>query len=122
MHDYVGKKKGHPEIDLMDLTDDGSGAQSFTLHPLFIEKDFFKGFPLAVSNGECAVIRQLDEEGRRKHQASSMVSLMKVTEMVVSLAGEGANSSTMVRKMESKKVALQEKAQIMKSTLERGEE
>ena len=51
-----------------------------------------------------------------------MVSLMKTTEMGVVLAGEGASSSAMVSKMESEKVALIEKAQKLKTTLERGEE
>ena len=47
---------------------------------------------------------------------------MKVAEIVVFLAGEGATSSAMVRKLESEKLSLYEKAQKLKVSLERGEE
>ena len=105
-----GNKRSRPEGGPADLIDEGSAARAFTLPPCFVEKDFFEGFPLIVSDGESEVIRRLDEEGTRQHLASGMVGLMKVAEMVVVLAGEGANSSAMVSKLASEKAALQEKA------------
>ena len=52
-----------------------------------MEKDFFEGFPLTVSDNEPDIIRRLDDEGQRKHLASSMVGVMKMREMVVVLTG-----------------------------------
>ena len=79
-------------------------------------------FPLTVSNNESDIIRRLDEEGRRKHLASSMIGMMKVAEMVVVLAGEGASSSGRVKELEPQKTTLQAKTQKLKTTLERSEE
>ena len=74
---------------VVDLTEDKLGARAFNLPLCFVEKDFFEVFPMAVSDDESSIIRRLDEEGRRKHLASSMVGLMKVTEIVVVITDEG---------------------------------
>ena len=87
----LGNKKAPPESEPLDLTDHGSGARAFTLPPFFVEKDFFGGFPLFVSDGEYVVIRRLDEKGRRQYIVSGIVGLMKVAEMSIILADEGAS-------------------------------
>ena len=47
-----------------------------------------------------------------------MVGVMKMAEMVVVLAGEGASSSGRVRELESENVTLQAKKQKLKTSLE----
>ena len=61
----LGKKKGRPKNEPVDLTDDGPCARAFNLPPCFVDNYFFEGFPLVVSTDESAIIRQLDENGRR---------------------------------------------------------
>ena len=95
--------------------------RAFNLPPCFVEKDFFEGFPLTVSDNESGIIRRLDKEGRRKHLASGMVGLMKVAKMVVVLAGEGASSSGRVKELESEKATLQAKTHKLRTILEREE-
>ena len=73
---------------------------------------------MTVSDNESDIIRRLDEEDKRKHLASSMVRLMKVAEMVVVLAGEGASSSGRIKELELDKVTLQAKTQKLKTALE----
>ena len=75
-----------------------------------------------MSDNESDIIRRLDEEGRRKHLASSMVGLMKVAKMVVVLAGEGVSSSGRFKELESEKTTLQAKTQKLRTALERSEE
>ena len=53
------KHMGRPESEPVDLTEDDPGAQAFNLPPCFVEKDFFEGFPLAVSNDESAIITRM---------------------------------------------------------------
>ena len=60
------------------MTDGGVGTRAFSLPPCFVKKDFFKGFPLTVSNNEADIIRRLDKEGRRKHFAASMIGVVKM--------------------------------------------
>ena len=87
-----------------------------------MEKDFFEGFPLSVSNNEADIMKRLDKEGRRKHLTASMVGVVKMVEMVVVLAGEGSDSTDRVRELESEKVALAAKSRKLKATLKRSEE
>ena len=87
-----------------------------------MEKDFFEGFPLTVSDNEVDIIRRLNKEGRRKHLAASMVGVVKMADMAVVLAGEGSDSTDRVREMESEKATLAAKSRKLKAALERSEE
>ena len=46
----LGKNRGRYEDEILDLTVDGSCTRSFSPPPCFVEKDFFEGYPLTVSN------------------------------------------------------------------------
>ena len=58
----VTRKRSRPE-DGAEVTDGGAAARAFGLPPCFVEKYFFEGFPLTVSDNEADIIRQLDKEG-----------------------------------------------------------
>ena len=74
----VSKKRSRPD-DGVELTNGGAGALAFGLPPYFVEKDFFEGFPLSMSDNEVDNIKRLDKEGRRKHLTASMVGGVKMT-------------------------------------------
>ena len=44
------KKSSRPYGGLVDVTKGGATARAFNLSTYFMEKDFFEGFPLTVSN------------------------------------------------------------------------
>ena len=104
------------------MIDGGAGARAFGLPPCFVEKDFFEGFPLSVSDNEADIIRRLNKKGRRKHLTASMVGVVKMVEMAVVLAGEGSDSLDRVRELESEKATLVAKSRKLKAALERSEE
>ena len=117
----VSRKRSRPEGGA-EATDEPVSVPDFGLLPCFVEKDFFEGFPLTVSDNKADIIKRLDKEGRRKHLAASMVGVVKMAEMVVVLAGEGSDSTDRVRELESEKAAFAAKSRKLKVALERSEE
>ncbi|CAI8614961.1 unnamed protein product [Vicia faba] len=117
----VSRKRSRPEGGA-ETGDETVAARAFSLPPCFVEKDFFEGFPLTVSDNEADIIKRLDKEGLRKHLAASMVGVVKMIEMDVVLAGEGSDSSDRVRELESEKATFAAKSRKLKAALERSEE
>ena len=76
----VSRKQSWPK-DGAEATDEPVAAWAFGLPPCFVEKDFFEGFPMTVSDNEADIIRRLDKEGQRKHLAASMVGVVKMAEI-----------------------------------------
>ena len=113
--ELIIRKRSRPEGGA-ETVDELVAARGFGLPPCFMEKDFFEGFPLAVSDNEANIIKRLDKEGRRKHLAASMVGVVKMAEMAVVLAGEGSYSMIRVRELESEKAALAAKSRKLKAT------
>ena len=119
--ELVSRKRSRPEGGA-ETSDEPVAARAFGLPPCFVEKDFFDGFPLTLSDNEADIIKRLDKEGRRKHLSTSMVRVVKMAEMVVVLAGEGSDSMDRVRELESEKVDLTAKSHKLKAALEHSEE
>ena len=94
----LGRKWSRPADGVAGVTG-GATSRAFSLPPCFVEKDFFEGFPLTVSDNESDMIRRLDDEGRRNHLASRMVRVMKMVEMDMVLASEGASFSGQVKEL-----------------------
>ena len=59
----LSKKRSRPEGGLANVTKEGVTARAFNLPPCFVEKDFFEGFPLTMSDVESDIFKRLDEEG-----------------------------------------------------------
>ena len=76
---------------------------------------------MSVSADEADTIRRLSKESRRKHLAANMVGMVKMAEMAVVLADEGADSDR-VKELEQEKAALTASSRKLKAALERSEE
>ena len=76
---------------------------------------------MTVSSEEAETIRRLNKESRRKHLAASMVGMVKMSEMAVVLAEEGADSDR-VKELEQEKAGLVAGSRKLKAALERSEE
>ena len=89
--DLIPRKRNRVESQ-PEVGEDSSAVRSFGLPPCFKEEGFFEGYPLSVSADEADTIRRMSKESRRRHLAANMVGLVKMAEMAVVLAEEGADS------------------------------